>query len=294
MHPSPSSPSLIDRDYKDPDISTSTVLLPSQLCKWSVHTQEVEYAEDQDGEAPTSLPTVNSQPDFDHYLRVGLETNAFSTIPVDEVPLGVSEIVQAAILSPNEMIIESFCFAVMARNFDLVVDLVGRARKEGVDLAPSYPLHIATSYLDGGTQCCNILDFLLQSSDRVRALYRNEQGHTVLDNLILTILQSHAQDLPGIFDQSLKREARFSGFEVDICGRWDADSPCLRALLASGKSTIPFEWKHKFCHTSVQAGVPLHRCNECHRSPSRIRERLVCEDLLPLREENCLCSRFMH
>ena len=196
---------------------------------------------------------MGDQPHFDQHLRFGLETNQFSTISVDEVPLGVSEIVKAATLSPHEMIIESLCFAIMARNFDLVETLVGRAKTEQVDLASSYPLHIATSYLDGGTQCCNILDLLLQSIHHKQALYRNEQGHTVLDNLILTTLQSHAKELPGIFDHVLKREARFSGMEVDICGRWDADSPCLRALLASGKSNIPLEWKHKFCHTSVQA-----------------------------------------
>jgi hypothetical protein len=42
------------------------------------------------------------------------------------------------------------------------------------------------------------------------------------------------------------------GEEVDICGRWDADSDCVRSLLAQGEAAIPFEWKHKFCHTSAQ------------------------------------------
>ena len=43
------------------------------------------------------------------------------------------------------------------------------------------------------------------------------------------------------------------GEEVDICGRWDADSECYRELLGSGGPSIPFDWKHKFCHTSAQA-----------------------------------------
>ncbi len=53
-------------------------------------------------------------------------------------------------------------------------------------------------------------------------------------------------------DNSLRDEKRFPGEEIDICGRWDADSDCIRALLAAGNPHVPFAWKHKFCHTSAQ------------------------------------------
>lgn len=43
------------------------------------------------------------------------------------------------------------------------------------------------------------------------------------------------------------------GEGIDVCGRWDLDSPCVRRLFASGKSSIPMSWKHPFCHTSAQA-----------------------------------------
>ena len=54
-------------------------------------------------------------------------------------------------------------------------------------------------------------------------------------------------------DAGLRGEVRFPGEEVDICGRWDADSDCFRALVSHGINSIPITWKHKFCHTSVQA-----------------------------------------
>lgn len=54
-------------------------------------------------------------------------------------------------------------------------------------------------------------------------------------------------------DHAFRHEDHFAGDDVDICGRWDADSTCVRVLLANGNLTIPFDWKHMFCHTSIQA-----------------------------------------
>lgn len=70
---------------------------------------------------------------------------------------------------------------------------------------------------------------------------------------MMTILRSHSACDPGIVDPALKGQIRFPGEDIDICGRWAADSECIRALYATGKQTIPFEWKHKFCHTSALA-----------------------------------------
>jgi hypothetical protein len=73
----------------------------------------------------------------------------------------------------------------------------------------------------------------------LRKLYTNELGHTVLDNLMISILKSHTDCLPGTVDEAFNKQKRFSGEEVDICGRWDADSAHIRTLLARGESRIP-------------------------------------------------------
>ncbi|KAK6080898.1 hypothetical protein SCUP234_04996 [Seiridium cupressi] len=51
----------------------------------------------------------------------------------------------------------------------------------------------------------------------------------------------------------MRNSQRFVGEEVDICGRWDADSHCIRSLNAQGIARVPSGWKHMFCHTSAQA-----------------------------------------
>ncbi|KAL2072967.1 hypothetical protein VTL71DRAFT_10291 [Oculimacula yallundae] len=56
-------------------------------------------------------------------------------------------------------------------------------------------------------------------------------------------------------DDAFKKEHRFAGEEVDICGRWDADSDCIRQLQANGSPSIPLSWKHMFCHTSAQTMI---------------------------------------
>jgi hypothetical protein len=76
--------------------------------------------------------------------------------------------------------------------------------------------------------------------------------YTVLDNLMIAILRNHSSTLPETLDESLRGAKQFGGEDVDVCGRWDADSDCYQALLHSGSGTVPLSWKHKFCHTSAQ------------------------------------------
>jgi hypothetical protein len=87
----------------------------------------------------------------------------------------------------------------------------------------------------------------------VSELYLDNHKHTVLDNLMITILKSHTNCPPVTVDDNWAKLKRFTGEEMDICGRWDADSPCIRELFAEGLATVPIEWKHIFCHTSAQA-----------------------------------------
>jgi hypothetical protein len=268
--PSPHTPGMI---APSPDVAMDSnpaggMLKPSPLCRWSIHVQHQDYMRipSPDPESPNPQEDANwakwpeswEIPSFEERLRNGLESNDFSNIKTDQLPLAVPQIARAAKRSPNELLEESLGFAIMAGNENLVEDLAIKVKVADavVDISELYPYHLATSYLHGSKSCCNILDRLctvLPFKFRIRELYVNRLGHTVLDNLMIAILKAHTSTLPGNVDDALKRENRFAGEEVDICGRWDADSDCFRALLASGRSSVPFEWKHKFCHTSVQS-----------------------------------------
>jgi hypothetical protein len=49
------------------------------------------------------------------------------------------------------------------------------------------------------------------------------------------------------------KTGRYPGEEKDICGRWDADSVAVETLFKNGSARVPDNWKHPFCHASVQA-----------------------------------------
>jgi hypothetical protein len=180
----------------------------------------------------------------------------------------------------------------MGRNDDLVKQLCKQFDGEKIKFGDLYPFHLAISFLDGATSCCNVLGALsfsiFETSNYtfqdIRELYVNDLGHTLLDSLMISILKSHTSTPPGIVNERLGYQTRFAGEEVDICGRWDADSESFRALLSNGQKDVPMSWKHKFCHTSIQAichciicmyrfyplwtlmepsGIFLKHCSEC-------------------------------
>jgi hypothetical protein len=195
-------------------------------------------------------------PSFEETLSNGLESNDFSTLRAADLPVAVPQIAEAARRSPSELLVEALGFSIMGRNVDLATEL-GRKlfTLHKTDFRNFYPFHLATSYLDGSRICCNLLDILVSlmpPSVSLRQTYTNHLGHTILDNLMISILKSHTSCLPGKVDDVWQRENHFPGEEVDICGRWDADSDCIRSLPAHDEAAIPFEWKHKFCHTSAQ------------------------------------------
>lgn len=223
---------------------TIEIPMPSQLCRWTIHVGE---------EDDMSAPPSPSLPPLEEQLLNALESNDFSNIASDRLPLAMSHIVKAVKKSPNELLSESFSFCIMARNEELLYEMLPKVKRAGIDMETVYPLHIATSYLDGGSTCCNILDRLCATLPRLSTFYTNDHGHTVLDNLMMTVLKGHSSSSPDLLDGTLARDSRFAGIEVDLCGRWDADSPCFRLLLQSGKTQVPLSWKHKFCHTSITA-----------------------------------------
>ena len=244
---------------------TSAKNLPSSLCRWSVHCPFIDYDPipspprapvqnidlDDEENWPTWPPSPSLKP-YTEKLIDSLESNDFSSVKSNDLPIGIDQIARAARRSPNELLEEALGFSIITRNKDLMIDLLKKIGGR-VDIAGLYPLHLAVTYLDGSKACCDIFRTLLCHFQRpLRKLYVNELNHTVLDQMMITILKAHTSCLPSVVDTNFKKEDRFEGEDVDICGRWDADSACVRSLLANGTSHIPFEWKHMFCHTSVQ------------------------------------------
>ena len=240
--------------------------MPSSLCRWSIHCRSIDYdpipspplspAEnfilDDEGSWP-AWPRSHNLKGYTEKLSDSLESNAFSSVKVVDLPIAADHVSRAARHSPKELLEEALGFSIMSRNEDLVDDLLRKLTSEGLDNSGLYPFHLAVTYLNGSRTCCIILEMLeLHCPRSLRKLYVNDLGHTVLDQLMIAILKAHTSCSPSVVDVIFKKEKRFEGEDVDICGRWDADSDCIRRLLANGKSTIPFEWKHMFCHTSIQ------------------------------------------
>jgi hypothetical protein len=271
---SPASPALLPNSpvgLGDHNDVAPEIQMPSQLCRWSIHIDEraEELVDDQFSDIIPERPQTSTHPPLEERLRNALESNDFSNIASDRLPLAMSHIVKAVKQSPNELLSESFSFCIMARNEDLLEEMLNKVTRAGIDMKTVYPLHIATSYLDGGSTCCNILDRLCSTLPRLNTFYTNDHGHTVLDNLMLTIIKGHSNSSPDLLDSTLTRDSRFAGIEVDLCGRWDADSPCFRLLLQSRRTQVPLSWKHKFCHTSILA--------VCHCIDSLGRRRLLSQ-----------------
>lgn len=244
---------------------------PSNLCCWSIHVHQVQY--ERINSPPPLVENIDTtdegswkpwaQPEgiqaFAESLQRNLESNNFSTIEVNDLPISSSQVARAAKRSPEQMLEEAFGFSIMARNVSLVDDMMWAIRRNPNDFCfhDLFPLHLASSYLDGSKTCCTIFDSMVMGMGAgevsLRKLYVNHLNHTVLDNFMIAILKGHTSCTPFVVDEAFQKEARFAGEEVDICGRWDADSDCIRHLQASGHPTIPLSWKHMFCHTSVQA-----------------------------------------
>jgi hypothetical protein len=240
------------------------------MCQWSIHVPHVRYeripsppplvpeeVDPNDEKTWTQWPGDRSITQLAETLQANLESNDFSSIEAKDLPISMTQVVKAAKQSPEKLVEEAFGFSIMGRNIELILDMLESNNMPDFATEGLYPLHLAASYLDGGRTCCNVFNAVVMGMPvreaSVRKLYINHLNHTVLDNLMMAILKAHTSCLPSVVDDAFKKEPQFAGEEVDICGRWDADSRCIRALQANGIPTIPFEWKHMFCHTSVQA-----------------------------------------
>jgi hypothetical protein len=244
---------------------------PSDLCRWFVHVrgdwpdyEEISDEEDVQhrmGQNPDDEATWRPwqkdqlEPQLPTRLRDALEHNDFSPTLTASLPVAIPVIARAAKRSPDELLVESLGFSIISRNRMQVQDITRQMRQKKMEYVSIHPLHMAIAYLDGSKACCDIFAELASNLTalQLREAFVDEVGHTVWDNLMISILKSHSSAKPFIVDEAWKDTERFPGEEIDICGRWDADSPFLRHLLASGNPSIPFSWKHKFCHTSIQA-----------------------------------------
>lgn len=257
--PTPRNDEFFDRTFMNAED------MPSALCHWSIHYHDIGFdpipspprspTEDfnlDDEKNWPRWPRSTNSGGYTEKLSENLESNDFSSVKVGDLPIAVDHIASAARGSPAELLEEALGFSIMSRNADLTMRILMRI-KDGNEIAGLYPFHLAATYLDGSRTCCNIFDVLLNIiPGSLRKLYVNELGHTILDQLMITILKAHTSCLPSVVDVIFTRESRFEGEDVDICGRWDADSACVRSILANDTSRIPFEWKHMFCHTSIQ------------------------------------------
>lgn len=200
----------------------STLERPSDLCRWSAHTNCVQYEEIEsppptppakihaDNEKSwTEWPTPSGPTVFLEKLQDGLENNDFSNVRVEELPIAVTQIVRAARHSPNELLKEAFGFSIIARNLDLVRGLAREICLAKVDVAGLYPFHLATSYLGGSKTCCNVLNAIAEFFPTRRHLV-NDLGHTILDNLMISILKAHTSCVPSVVDHVLRQEKRFA------------------------------------------------------------------------------------
>lgn len=259
---------------------THTVQMPSPLCRWSIHRYGTvrpspscrwrihchgdvyERSPSPPGSPAASIdfddeeswPRWSGSHDSSEYwkkLSDNLESNNFSNVRSGDLPIDVDHILERR--SSLGLLDEAFGFSIMSRNTSLVIDFCDKFYDSLFESTELFPFHLAVSYLDGSKTCCNIFNELLIADERsVRKLYVNDLGHTVLDQLMIAILKGHTSCSPIMVDPVSLKQQHFEGEDVDICGRWDSDSECVRTLLSNGTTSIPFEWKHIFCHTSIQ------------------------------------------
>ena len=259
------------------EIDPNMISISPQTCRWSIHMSnpfavfamtETEAARSTQEYAPAEGFPLGDQ------LRRILVEDVLPEASSSNLIVPLTTLASKTYHSNFDLIGETISFAIMGGNLSLLRSVLSQFRDvldeileldSGQDLRKVMDdagvnlttlLHLATSYLDGGNTCCLMLNALLAAEtpfDFADPHFINVAGHTLIDSLLLVILRSHTNVPLNTVDSQLGRSARYSGQEVDICGRWTATSDCYKTLLASGHTQIPWAWKHKFCRTSAQA-----------------------------------------
>lgn len=225
-------------------------------CDYAVYAPSPPHApQAQDIEDETTwMPWEgNKSSSLGEILQEGMTSGSFTKATTD-LPVTSSTFSAALERSKDQLEAEAFALAIASGNHDCLTELDLECLSG--NLGDLFPFHLAATHLRGATSCCLIADHLVENMHdeySVLPLNRNDLSHTILDSLMITTLRSHTSVSPAIVCEALGKAGRFPGEGIDVCGRWDLDSPCVRRLFASGRTSIPMSWKHPFCHTSVQA-----------------------------------------
>jgi hypothetical protein len=205
---------------------------------------------------PNSWSELSSVvPSFEFVLLEALKTNSFTTLKAPDLPFSTALVAQAAANSPRELLADAVHFAYASGQECLLMNLMERILGHRIDLPESsMPFDLGYVYLDevkkSGVE--SALQLLIALSNRsFNGPIDTRDGLTSLDNIMALILELHTsftRTLNGDRDDGKSINTRLFR---DICLRWDHDSSCIRALRVQGIDTIPFEWKHMFCHSST-------------------------------------------
>lgn len=93
------------------------------------------------------------------------------------------------------------------------------------------PFHTATKFLDSSKAYYTVIwELLIHLNYKLSIGINNTDniGLTILDIFFMTILRSHSLVSPSVLRSTFTESClTFEGADIDICGRWDADSPCI-------------------------------------------------------------------
>ncbi|CAH0040157.1 unnamed protein product [Clonostachys rhizophaga] len=261
--------SISNSAYPPVSIMTGTgIKSPTNLCKWAIHAEQHEYEPIQEVSNEDELFDIRnpeswaewpneqlSSLSFANSMQKSLENHAFSHTTVEDLPISMNMIASSVSQDPRCLDIDAWKLAIIAGNRDLLESLCRQTNRAARrDIGSIYPFHLAIAFLDGAKSCCGVFEDLLATVS-TRNCRVDNFGHTIFDSLMISILSSHTDLHPQEVSFGFRemKMTRFPGEEKDICGRWDTDSPIIRRLFEDGKARIPTQWKHPFCHTSVQA-----------------------------------------
>jgi len=111
---------------------------PSPLCHWSIHYKDsIEYERCFSPPPPLNLnpdpfnedswqswPESWKEPPFQKRLLDGLASNDFSNVETKSLPIAVPQIIKVSEASDDKFLEEAFGFGIMARNLELVENLI--------------------------------------------------------------------------------------------------------------------------------------------------------------------------
>ena len=118
---------------------TEVGIKPTQLCRWSIHVREEhyeeipsppgddEYDDDQNEDSWKEWPQSWVNHPIEEKIVDALQTNSFSSLSVGELPFSTAKVASAARKSPNEILVETIGFSIIAGNFDLLETLLKKA-----------------------------------------------------------------------------------------------------------------------------------------------------------------------